>query len=240
MKVFISYRRSDTQDLAGRIADWLRTTPGVTGVFLDVSAIEPGADFTERIAAALAEAPVCIVLIGPAWRGPPDTARIFDPADFVRREVSIMLARGLRIIPVLASDAVMPAAEALPEDLRALTRLNALRIRHDSFDRDLAVLVGAILGDAGRALSVGRRSPPFRTILRAAVSFLASGAGIILGAAIHSALTGRSLDEALGGSGQVWLLIVVVLTAGTLAGTLTGRPSRQIALWRDAPPHRSR
>ena len=42
MNVFISYRRSDTQDLAGRIADRIRAVPEVDHVFIDVDGIEPG------------------------------------------------------------------------------------------------------------------------------------------------------------------------------------------------------
>lgn len=114
MIVFISYRRADTQDLAGWIADRLRTTQGIKEVFLDVTGVAPGVNFVERIEAVLARRPVCLVLLGRAWIGPRaagEKPRIMDAADVVRLEVARMLAEGLRIVPVLAGDATMPPAE---------------------------------------------------------------------------------------------------------------------------------
>jgi hypothetical protein len=43
MKVFVSYRRSDTQDLAGRLVDRLRAVPEISFVFFDVQTIAAGA-----------------------------------------------------------------------------------------------------------------------------------------------------------------------------------------------------
>jgi TIR domain len=234
VNIFISYRRGDTQDLAGRIADRLRAVPGITEVFFDTTGIAPGADFVLRIEAALSRKPVCIVLLGPAWRGPRDTPRIFDARDVVRLEVARMLADGLRILPVLAGGATMPGIEDLPEDLQRLATLNALPVRHESFERDLAALVDAILlrPTLPGVAMIGERHKLAATLLRAVIAFLVSGACLVVAAALHSAMTGRSLEEALGGAGQVWLLILGVLSFGTLAGTGAGgfaRPGRRAA-----------
>ena len=99
MNVFISYRRNDTQDLAGRIADRIRAVPQVDHVFIDVDGIEPGADFASKIRRALADSAVCILLIGSNWRGVREqggTARIFEDRDFVRLEASGALASELK------------------------------------------------------------------------------------------------------------------------------------------------
>lgn len=230
MNIFISYRRADTQDLAGRIADRLLAVPGISGVFLDVTGIAPGSDFVERIATALSRKPVCIVLIGPAWRGSREALRIFDARDTVRLEVAQMLAGGLRILPVLAGGAIMPSPEELPEDIRKFATLSAMPIRHETFERDLAALIDVILSRTPDLLltrSTGRY-PLGSILVRALVSFLLSGIGIILAAALHNAVTGRSLDETLGGPGQVWLLIVGLLACGTFVGTFArrSRPGR--------------
>jgi hypothetical protein len=221
MIVFISYRRADTQDLAGRIADRLRATPSVKEVFLDVTGVAPGANFVERIEAVLSRKPVCLVLLGRAWLGPRgagDPPRIVDAGDVVRMEVSRMLAEGLRIVPVLAGDAAMPQANCLPDDIMALASLNALPIRHESFERDMLALSDALLGpgtsSAGRLSWVGRA-------LRATLAVLLSAGALLVGAALHEGVTGRSLEETLGSRGAVWMLVAVVLVTGMIAGLAT-------------------
>jgi hypothetical protein len=47
--IFVSYRRQETRDLAGRLCDRLRDQFGESQVFIDVDAIEPGVDFAEEI-----------------------------------------------------------------------------------------------------------------------------------------------------------------------------------------------
>jgi hypothetical protein len=47
--IFISYRRQETGDLAGRLYDRLADRFGEARVFMDVDTIELGVDFTEVI-----------------------------------------------------------------------------------------------------------------------------------------------------------------------------------------------
>ena len=48
-RVFISYRRSDSRWAAGRLYDRLAEVLGRSNVFFDVSNIEPGEDYQEKI-----------------------------------------------------------------------------------------------------------------------------------------------------------------------------------------------
>jgi hypothetical protein len=231
MKVFISYRRSDTQDLAGRIADRIRAVPEVDHVFIDVDGIEPGADFALKIRTALAESPVCILLIGPQWRGAHaggGTARIFEDRDFVRLEAAAALASEQKVLPVLANGAPMPQTEELPEDLHRLPRINALSIRHSYFDHDIEYLVDVLLSrkKPAKVMSYLRRHPFQAGVLRGLAGACSALAILVIGAGVHGALTHRSLDESLGGAGQVWLLIIAVLVSGVLVALLT-RPRRR-------------
>jgi hypothetical protein len=218
--VFISYRRDDTGDLAGRLSDRLSRSPGIGKVFIDVAGIEPGADFVELIGHALAESEVCLVVIGAAWTGPAvadGRTRIHQDGDFVRLEVRSALAGKVRVLPVLAHGAKMPAATALPDDLRRLTRLNAVAIRHDSFERDAQYLIDVILrrrkpSSFGAYLT---RHPVLAATLRGAMGFVLAAVALIAAAVLHQAATGRSLDQLLG-RGPVLLLIVIVLAAGTV------------------------
>jgi hypothetical protein len=228
--VFISYRRDDTGDLAGRLADRLRTSPGVGEVFLDVAGIEPGADFASRIEGALAGSDVCLVLIGREWTGPSTggKARIQEDGDFVRLEVRTAMASEARVLPVLAHGARMPAEADLPADIRRLTRLHGVTIRHDSFDRDAQFLIDVIL-KRRKPSSLGAylgRHPVQAAALRALAGFVVAAVGLVLIAAFQKAATGRSLDQLLGGAGPVMLLIFVVLAAGTVLPFMIGRRDR--------------
>lgn len=227
MKIFISYRRNDTRDLSGRVADRLRAHPRLGDVFFDVSSIEVGESFIAAIKSALTRDPVCVVMIGPAWRGPnPDgTSRIDDVRDVVRAEVFTALAEGLRVIPVLAGGATMPSPESLPEPLRSLPTLNAVLLRHESFDQDMDRLIDAILRrrrDGALAQWMADHAK-LAAALYAACGMVLALLALMMLAVLHRVLLGRSLDESLGGPGPVWILIAVALAAGTWLGFSRGR-----------------
>jgi hypothetical protein len=145
--IFISYRREESGHVAGRLSDRLIDRFGPKQVFIDVEAIEPGADFGEVIERAVGGCAVLLAVIGPSWLRAADERggrRLDDADDMVRLEIAAALARGVRVIPVLVEGAVMPRRDELPEDLAPLTRRNALRVRHESFRDDAQRLVRAI------------------------------------------------------------------------------------------------
>ncbi len=147
MLAVISYRRADSQDIAGRIADHLRHRLGDRQVFLDTGSIPAGADFRHTIQEALRRRGVLVAIVGPEWmaarHGAPE--RINDPDDPVRMEIATALANGLPIIPVLVNGAAMPAASELPDDLKDFAYRNALTVdRGRFFHRDADELVREI------------------------------------------------------------------------------------------------
>ena len=77
-----------------------------------------------------------LVLIGERWlQGTNDgSRRIDDPADTHRREISAALESGCSLIPILVGNIRMPAEAELPEDIRSLTRHNALKLRDDEWE----------------------------------------------------------------------------------------------------------
>lgn len=142
--IFISYRRDDSAGYAGRLYDRLATHFGGERVFMDVEGIEPGADFVNAIEEAVSSCRVLIVMIGDEWTHGTDAAgrrRLDDPNDFVRLETSAALQRGIRVVPVLVGGAVMPRAEELPEDLKLLTRRQAVEINHKQWDASSSELI---------------------------------------------------------------------------------------------------
>ena len=161
--IFVSYRRQDTDDLAGRLYDRLVDRFGEGQVFMDVDTIEPGLDFAEEVTRAVAACQVLVAVIGPAWLTAADgrgRRRLDDPGDFVRLEIEAALARGVRVIPVLARGAMMPGEDDLPENLAGLARRNALFIRHESFRFDAGRLVAAIEGVLDVTSGAVDQSPP--------------------------------------------------------------------------------
>ena len=143
LKVFISYRRADTQHVAGRLGD--RISSRFT-LFMDIDDIPLGVDFTTALNEAVNSSDVVVVLIGHRFFG---TGPIVDqpggqPRDWVVAEVSAALDRGLVVIPVLVDNAEMPEEEQLPEPLRPLRRRQALRLSHASFNTDVEKLVDAL------------------------------------------------------------------------------------------------
>lgn len=146
-KIFISYRRNDSEGEAGRLAADLEREFGEKSVFIDVNAIEPGLDFRGKIQRQIAGCNVLIAIIGPNWAAPRDEAagtRRAARTDYVHLEISWALKRRLRVIPVLVRGANMPGAKALPEELKRLAVRNAVELRHAHWNSDLQLLVTAL------------------------------------------------------------------------------------------------
>ena len=146
-KIFISYRREDSGGATGRVYDRLELNFGHSRIFMDVDAIEPGEDFVKKIEDAVSTTDIFLVVIGPNWAKITDRAgnrRLDNPEDFVRLEVSSALKRNVRVIPVLVDNATMPRSTDLPDDLKPLTRRNAIEISHTRFSMDMDRLIHSI------------------------------------------------------------------------------------------------
>ena len=167
-RIFLSYRRDDAQGEAGHLVAELRQRYGAASVFMDISAIEPGADFPQTIQQAMLGCQVVLVLIGRGWLDARDAhgrRRFDDPKDWVRLEVELALEGKRRVIPVRVQGAQMPAEEALPESMRPLTRLNAHEISAGRWDYDfqtLASLLDRLLPDVAPARADDSK-PPIRS-----------------------------------------------------------------------------
>jgi len=158
--IFISYRRADTTEISRELYDRLTARLGTDRVFRDLDAIPAGADFEQRIRAALRTCKAMIVLIGPHWLDIKDEAgkrRLDEPDDFVRIEVTSALQRNLKVFPVLVSGAKMPNPDQLPGPLVRLARCNALEIRegsHHGQDLDRVVETVARIPDIVPPLAI--------------------------------------------------------------------------------------
>jgi hypothetical protein len=128
-KIVISYRRSDSDAIAGRIRDRLASRFGEDSLFMDIDNIPFGIDFREHIKTALLSSDVVIVVVGPSWLGPGNSGhwRIKDESDPVRIEVETALQKNIPVVPVLVNNATMPRPEDLP-DIKDFAFRNAAEV----------------------------------------------------------------------------------------------------------------
>lgn len=147
-KIFISYRRTDSATISGRVYDRLVAKFKRKNLFKDVDNIPAGVDFGAYIQQSLRECAVMLVVIGPRWlgaRADDGSRRLDNPRDWVRVEIEAALQLGLMVIPLLVEGASIPKPTDLPESLQELVRLNALPVRNDpDFARDMERVIAAI------------------------------------------------------------------------------------------------
>ena len=149
--IFVSYRRADSAGYAGRLVDKLKSEFG-NQVFFDVDSIRPGANFHDVINETLAKCGAVVLLIGKRWLERNESSPLFgDSQDVITQEIQSTLDLKIPIVPVLVDSASMPAEGALPARFQEISSLNAMELRHTSFDRDVQAVsehLANILGGA--------------------------------------------------------------------------------------------
>jgi hypothetical protein len=226
MRLFISYRRADTQNTARAMKEFLDGTPRVQEVFLDFDEIPAGKDFVDAINAAIRKSDAAVVLMGEGWVGPQadGTRRIDAPADFVRLEVAAMLAGGHKVVPVLVDRAGMPPENQLPEDLKPLSRLNALTLRTSHFKSDMVDLLNAVAETPGKGLNYWRRPP---------LNLMGIGLRLVLGAALAAIILFGGLawfgaSAAANGDCAALNCLVAEHVGGLTATEISEMPARSV------------
>ncbi len=143
-KIFISYRRADSQYAADPIYAYFRNEFGAENVFLDVGSIPFGVDFRDYLRDQIAQHDVVLVIIGPQWESIMHE-RAEEDNDFVRVEIENALQQNKLLIPVLVMEAQPPDFSELPESIQELQWRNAARVRREpDFSNDCARIVDNI------------------------------------------------------------------------------------------------
>lgn len=174
-KIFINYRREDSQADARSVYQRLQRTFGNRQLFMDVDTIEKGRDFREVLHDSLSECQLMLVILGRSWlgvRNDQGTRRLDDPNDFVRMEIAAALKRNIPVIPVRVGGAPMPSEAELPDNLQALARRQSAIVTHENFPHDMDGLEQDIR-------KIVKRSTPWR-LLVPALALLAVGVGAAL------------------------------------------------------------
>src|SRR5262249_22474692 len=156
-------RRGVSSAVARWLAEAIAAAFGPHSVFIDSDAIRVGDDWPARIDAALHAASVLIVVVGPSWLRMADEhgrRRLDLEDDWVRTEVLHALAHKRPLLPLLVSQATLPAREGLPPALAPLLNHQAFEMRDDHWQADLQALLRALEGLGFRRLHPGAGLPP--------------------------------------------------------------------------------
>ncbi|MCB1905833.1 MAG: SUMF1/EgtB/PvdO family nonheme iron enzyme [Rhodocyclaceae bacterium] len=143
-RIFVSYRRQDSEHATGRLVDHLQQAFPDHQVFQDTRDIALGADWVEVLETELASCAAVVVVIGRGWLSASDEdgrPRLDDEDDPVRVEVETALRRRLPIFPLLLDGTTMPRRAALPAALAPLVRRNAYPLTTGHWHEDVAKLV---------------------------------------------------------------------------------------------------
>lgn len=133
LRIFLSYRRSDSAATTDRLRDRLVREFGEENVYTDVTSLPPAVDYRRALRDLIGECDVMLVVIGPMWTSVQDDGRrrLEESEDTVRAEVEAGLKSGMPVVPILVSGAQMPTRAELPDSIAELSFRNAFPIRRD-------------------------------------------------------------------------------------------------------------
>lgn len=158
LKIFVSYRQTDTGPEVHALSEYLKEAFGRTMVFVDTANVRHGPEWPPQIRQALQSAGVLLVALGPNWFNEENLRRLDREDDWVRMEIAESLKRGIHIFPVLINGARLPMREQCPALIAGLTDHQALELDRKSWDRDVSYVIKTLT-------EVGCRRLPVRTIL---------------------------------------------------------------------------
>jgi hypothetical protein len=164
MRIFISYRRSDSGYHTMALDKALNavTIGGeACETFRDVEAIAPGRPFANDFIGAVRSCDVVLAVIGQYWLGAAAAHQREQTPDWVRTELATAIADGIPVLAVLIDGADPPSAGELPADVRAISSAPRTRIDVTQFDESIKKLVKTLAG-----LGIVTRAGPAPATLR--------------------------------------------------------------------------
>ena len=160
-KIFISYRRQDSQHAVDRLQEFIKPylKNPKRDLFVDVDNIPIGMDFEAHLQTKISQCHAVLAVIGPGWlpaQAPNGKPRLDSPDDFVRTEIAAALQRGIPVVPVLLDGTPMPRVDQLPVDIRGLVTRHGAQFDRKSFRADVDhIMSGLGFSKRKRALSIG-------------------------------------------------------------------------------------
>lgn len=124
MKIFISYRRSNGIDIAGRVRDYF-VSHGCD-IFYDISSMQIG-KFDEQIYNQIEQCDYFFVILTPG-----SLERCNNTDDWVRREIEHAITHQKKIVPIIKPDFEFP--EILPDSINDLRRYEGIEYSSTLFE----------------------------------------------------------------------------------------------------------
>jgi len=151
--IFISYRISDALETVRSLDVDLTREFGNSFVFRDKSRLEGGHDWTQELEQNAKNRAVMLVVIGATWQSATDdkdgdwkgVPRLWNPEDWVRKEISFALDADRIVIPVFLNGAAMPPQGWLANcKLDRLYKKQGIPFRTNDYDDDLPKLIALL------------------------------------------------------------------------------------------------
>lgn len=144
-RIFISYRREESEHQASRLFEALAQILPGDYLFKDTHSISAGDDFVATLESRVANSDILLALIADKWIDVRDPKtgkpKLQAPDDWVRSEIRGALSRRALVVPVLLDGAKIPEPDQLPDDIRKLSRLQAAFVESRTFHADVATLI---------------------------------------------------------------------------------------------------
>ncbi|MFJ2094048.1 toll/interleukin-1 receptor domain-containing protein [Streptomyces sp. NPDC087901] len=123
--VFINYRTGDGEKTAALIDQELSRRFGSARIFRASKSIAPGQAYPDELLSGLRRSAVLLAVIGPDWTN--FQARLRDPEDWVRKEITEAFACELPVVPVLDGRKTDRLTKAdLPDELAWLAEIQSI------------------------------------------------------------------------------------------------------------------
>ena len=195
MKLFLSYRRADSQHITDRIYDRLTSAFGEENVFKDVDSIPLGVPFHSAIKRAVEGCNILIAVIGRQWLSTKDEAgnlRLLDEEDFVRMEIETALQHNIFVVPVFVDGAKISMQNELPSGLQSLPLQNGISVNADpQFHDDVNRLIEQL-----RSTKYTGRIPRLRVMVVDEILLNRRFASRVISSEGHIAKVVENTDEA--------------------------------------------
>jgi hypothetical protein len=144
-RVFLCYRRQDSQSTTGRLRD--RLLNAGFDVLMDLDETRFGQKWREQLTEAIAQADAMLVMIGPGWLTADDDSgrrRLDQSDDEVVREIALGLRRGIPLIPVMIDGTPVPQRSQLPKQIREMFDHQVAPLHNARFDAESQALLDVL------------------------------------------------------------------------------------------------
>jgi TIR domain len=138
--IFINYRTGDEEANANLMDNELSRRFGSKQVFRASKSIPLGENYVRKLLAAVRDSEVLLVVIGPRWLTAVDEQgrnRLYNEADWTRKEILEAFEHSVRVIPVLVGRTERLRPSDLPPELARLADCQSYKLDNRSSEDDL-------------------------------------------------------------------------------------------------------